>query len=1234
MLLALWQPLQSNQIVPSSVTIPQIEPLLAVLTTSRIIFLNSRLDLVLSTPTSYSPPPFRSNNTQTSFAPLGFSTLPPQELPYIQATPVRSMLWLGDALLVTRIGVPRIDYIVPSVCAGSIASYISSNTGLPGNNELETSTLGASKQSRYIWHTLCTLDVKDSGALLAGVWSDRVAFLSSDWNSGEAQLKVKPISALEPLVLGLLGRLVLLGFPELTSENLASEEVKNNQVKPIVDVLEAVVKRYTRLDSGSLLSEGPGCDYGISPLTVQALMDHGYWNLSRFLVQSSPMGRLAAFRDRHIFPPQLIARLAHRNHQFSSAIHDMLVDRPQALQSDSGRLLQPTDPTSFELVCMGDELARLGQIQEAVKCYDVAGRDDKLIALLSLIDSGSSMDLLQELIPTHPTESWTHLTLEKNAPPVAYLAQSSTTTLLYHRLSGNVPHQTEEGRYKPNCPSIWGVASQHAAAIHIDPSKLCRPRPELLSRDKLHTLPNWKINSDDPQVSSQSDSIFTLTQLPMFALDTPQAWWGLPVHPLTESGGVDLSVGQREEDTVAGYWRFDNGPSSSDWPKVRDYSQHGTPAVIYGSVFLFESNAPVDPGDGKRVQIQLAVSFSADQENDQLQSQNNEVDAGEGQGEPGPPCIAIPIEPDSSLDLGFFQRNSKKGNVTYELWVRQKELEEQVLMCMAIGGQEIWRLTVGSTPTFYCNVNPAHPYVLSPPNQLFETNKWYHLVLMLSIKTGSRGKAGKASINLLVDCEVVAQGDVMAPNPSQRPSSEIPNSHWSAEMKCGFPNSLLVLGHGIYSEFPGTKFSGALTEFRVWDTARSVQQIEESKDAYLKIANKRKGFNVEVHPSDCTCEVCEKRKQDIANAKPLMLAPLKDPSSGPSKPGKLRRPTKSTLAEDALQEKKEMSVAAMRRESRMVGSKLGDIVNAQAKGKESKAPKKKKKKARQKDVKSEEHGAKGRSVTDLVQSAVSNFDRCVISQAQREIEEAISALFQANAAPGSKQIIFCANYKLALDLLVKIQKLSPIVIESQEVQGSAAERPQKSQEDEQLETKEDTEESELHDVRVSSDSPLSEVTDDAKNAALLGYFVSRVPLKPPQKLLTALIGVQKNISIHNWQAANGILNDVRNVMENPPVETESLIRELQILKSHADSRQVNENPILSFCPKCQAQVECTTDRCKHCNARFRFCSKLYELVSEFGHNECKTCSSIFSSVVFGMCPICNHGSIESGPSLK
>lgn len=379
----------------------------------------------------------------------------------------------------------------------------------------------------------------------------------------------------------------------------------------------------------------------------------------------------------------------------------------------------------------------------------------------------------------------------------------------------------------------------------------------LITIDKTTKFPNWPVDNSYPKpmrLEAPAEKLQTVG--PELILDTISSWIGA-LKPLEKEldedeeaaeGGLDLgpTIGIEGEDTVVGYWRCDEDDTEKPNKMLLDTSKFTNHGTIIGLYSYIECDAPVDPGDLTKVKKQSSLYIGV-----------NGEEKGEG-------YISFPFKERSTLALGYGEKSTKRAGFTFELWVKKDLDTEQTLLLRGKKDKPIWKVTtVGTEFSFTTakgtiSTQPKPKQSEEEDESNFPVGKWVHIAITLDTQKEV------PHVRLLSNGNVCGEGDLDYSGDEALPEKD----------------------DGLYL---GLQFQGLVTEVRYWATSRSPEDIQDFKDTHLDMAEARKKIQVAIHPRNCTCEKCTKRREAMGKGIRLTMDGDKDKDKDKKKIKKTRR---------------------------------------------------------------------------------------------------------------------------------------------------------------------------------------------------------------------------------------------------------------------------------------------------------------------------------------------------------
>lgn len=557
-------------------------------------------------------------------------------------------------------------------------------------------------------------------------------------------------------------------------------------------------------------------------VVIELLMKHGYIEIAHALC----------------FPPDsedyntrvaldLLGRVAREMHDFESELRVLLRHNQPLLQyvldptAPDVQLPQSSSTIALEFGELALDLEREGWFSESALCYDVAGNDLNFLQMLLRVGP-SSNPVLNEL-----------RTVYQDLGNISFL---NRVEMIMTAMGLNLDENPSVGRrnFSPQSPRR---------------EILLQCSSKLPSRRKRIPTPALSVVDETPV-------------LPRLVFDSIASWMGLtpPEFEVNESnveqehGGSRFGPFMNDEDSIVGYWRFENA-LEQDIKTIEDGSPRANDGTVIGcNIISFQqSTAPIDRGDETRVREAHAAQFK---------KQNVDVSV-EDTG------ICFQVLPGSSLDIGLcYSDNFYRRSSTFELWlIRSTNSSEiQSISSRRQAGQSLYELFIeGGLVKF----KTSDQLLTSDVEGKIDVDVWVHAAFSCEILSST-----EMQVNLYVAGKLTCS-QIIAP-PSYDPAQ--PSELW--------------IGHQLVD--------CTLTELRLWAMVRTTDMIQDLMDTYLTLAERKKKINVNIHQKDCTCDKCQRRA-----AKGTVQLGLPPPSRrlmSPKAPHKNKRSNYKALVLEALQQ--------------------------------------------------------------------------------------------------------------------------------------------------------------------------------------------------------------------------------------------------------------------------------------------------------------------------------------------
>jgi len=265
--------------------------------------------------------------------------------------------------------------------------------------------------------------------------------------------------------------------------------------------------------------------------------------------------------------------------------------------------------------------------------------------------------------------------------------------------------------------------------------------------------------------------------------------------------------GGTSESSVVGYWRFEDTASDCSVFK-NEGTIHGDASI--GSVDAEE--CPIDQGDGLKVVNPGAFCCNAGG------------------------CFIIPIEMYGPLDIGICQEDFCRKCITIEFWMHVYQIKEEKPVLSrscshssytqdssSINVRDIWSLSlkpVSGAKDLAIFFKGGGGQVIPAYNTFPMDGFFHHVALVID----SRGE--DCNISIHVDGEKATRGSL--------PQNSFSSYGSSRNEKEQYQNYVVGAG-GCNMRF---------TELRIRATARSVHELNDTKDTYLDLAEQRRKFMI------------------------------------------------------------------------------------------------------------------------------------------------------------------------------------------------------------------------------------------------------------------------------------------------------------------------------------------------------------------------------------------------------
>lgn len=816
-----------------------------------------------------------------------------------------SALWMGQTLLISTQDC-QLRYMTPMVPCDQ--------TGEADRGQL-----------------LCSLQVpNDEGAQtiqLVSICGDRLCYNVANNITGNCQTLVRPISLVEPLI---------MGFDKPSSPSA-------------IPLLRAIFEREALLFLQAGGMDGPACPFsnallettyfrfGWKKATIQVLQ--ALLGRSRDTSTSSTSGSSANAqgntstgtssgfsRASHLSRSLLVALLADAK-KWRDALRIFLSDDP-ALEEyafsdvdddgagvSSAKLPSRTSQIACWFRALGDAMEAVGQSDLALKCLDLAGDDVAIIDTLQRLPASTKGDahiiltaLGKDLAKLNsPLVNVMESTLSNQMSPkddarldsavwrrhdlhTLLCCESLNQTERRSRLLTTVRPFDKMAMENPQEPAAH--VSEDQERLSIAPAKVLpwkRLTPEDVKDWTGATSAAVKISTDEvkplnyslfaPKTSSffrgDSMSADNLAGSSMGGLSSPTAE---DSNSAGSSSSSKMTIGPflEEEDAVVAYWRFEEGATkaeegASSSLESMDTSKRENHLKLQGlgsSIKLVQSTAPVDRGEEGKLQEEFALQFPA------TSSEANGIDS--------EPSVTCPAPTGGTLDVGFvFDDDPYRRKLTFEAWVRDYVLARELQQQQSDGYGDDENECVGSITTKL--VARSTPNIRRPLVCRCGSNGslWWEL----AIGDDSRLEMAFGNARLRADSPVENSGawhhvaftvDVTSSkvatlrlflNARCVAVQEVPTVDTNASFyssKGQSPASMIRLGAGLRDY--------EMTEVRVWASARSAEQLSDMKENYLAMAEAKRRMKIAIHQRNCTCAKCASRRAaPAAGAKKLSL---------------------------------------------------------------------------------------------------------------------------------------------------------------------------------------------------------------------------------------------------------------------------------------------------------------------------------------------------------------------------
>ena len=820
----LWQSLPTQQPRPVLPLASAVLPMLAVLTTRRLILVNSRLERLV----------------QYKFASSRNAARPRPT----------SCLWLGATLLFST-DMGHIRYLVVGAAADAGGGVLLCSVERP--SAASTVRLLAALPDRLVY---AVDEVQGDSS-------------NADSNADGISVCTRPLFPLEALVLGILGvaercsaKEAVAAFKLLPAEAPPA----HGQLPPAgssksteLDVLLAeIVVRYGSQPK-EIPAEGAAGGSGVSNEVVHALRVHGYSTLALYAARGGDA--VVNAKDGGAFSPRpqlscaLRAELAAEAGKWEEALHELLGDKrdlqehiqqlaEEARSSKGGGGMMPGPDMGLgpDLPRLGSALcaslrqlataaALVGEWEVARRALEIAGDDwgqFTLIAALgvSTIAAGSGPLLADE---------------RKRAQQcMSQLARGAVHRHASLHAAANIVHATQSGSLgiDETASSLPMPRYERNADLVTVSQDTCLPQ----MRSGVAAPPSGASLREAIGVQNQKEWDKACGRLPspLKSLRLMSAWeWAGSSRPTqleqarnrwSDSGSDDddeaVEIGplirsRNDEDAVFGYWRFEEGmgarePSAEGEFVAFDKTVHEHNGVLVG-------DGPVMPQYTKST-----TGFCCAKEIDDWEEQALSCGKGSGSGEGAAGWgVQVAVKTGGLLDIGFHQDDSDRRNFTLEIWARLHADADvtcsQVLACRGSGAagwpahredpQSLqWSLQIAPGGVLQASVGGkvCCSRAKGEGSSSLVCEKWYHIALAVD--------AQNRRAEIFLGGRSVGSGSIDAAVPV-RPATD------AAVMDA------LVLAW---------KFQGEIAEVRFWGKLRKASALEDGKEWALELASKDK----------------------------------------------------------------------------------------------------------------------------------------------------------------------------------------------------------------------------------------------------------------------------------------------------------------------------------------------------------------------------------------------------------
>lgn len=767
---------------------------------------------------------------------------------------------------------------------------------------------------------------------LLSVCGDRLAYAVTDAQSLETKVLLRPVSICEPLLTGFT-------TPNCHLRAILEREVLvfalsggNDTLCPVTDrLLHLLYHDFGWRDSTLLL---------LNTLIRPPNTSNASTGSSS---GATATGTSSSFGKTSHLSRSLLGSIFLHSHQWKDFLAVFLSTDPAleeyALAEDDGatatKLPSRTGRLAGRFRSFAHVLERLGQLDLALKCYDLAGDD------LALLELGRKMGPLGDSILKTLQKDWKRINEPLSSIVEANVKSSDNNQTqlesavwrrhdLFSLLCCDSLLQTERrSRLLSSVQPINAMKVNAAPCISHDKEEGPSVRAAVLAwkrlapedvKDVSGVSPTPHMASEDPKNPNYAVLASSGSCLGGSASKLGSSFDGEQGRDDNGGGAMDSSAQDEssatssaakqsigpfldEEDAVVAYWRFEEGntadPSSSSSPdtslECMDTSkrENNLQVVGFGSMMtLVKSGAPVDKGEDNRIQEEFALRFPCS--SDAQDKQETEW---------GARCS---IARGTTLDIAMTcDEDPYRRKFTFEAWVRNFQLAEKLQQQHdqednGGGDADEWgsRSSTGSASmadpetrmlvsrTAASESSPVWAFSLvsgyltlvyggqsvKSDEAIANAAQWQHVAFSVDITSQSQ-----ATIKLFLQGRCVAV-------------KNLPSLDANAITNSG-DTSTLFLGHQL------TDYE--LTEVRLWANARTSEQLSDMKENYLGIAEAKKRMKIAIHKRNCTCEKCQGRRTKAPVAKLTLSSPF--PASPPTATVRDRRRPGAAAAAPATQ---------------------------------------------------------------------------------------------------------------------------------------------------------------------------------------------------------------------------------------------------------------------------------------------------------------------------------------------